>query len=111
MLVITRHTGQSFKIDGDIEVTVVAVRGKSVRVGIRAPQTVRVAREELLASPCDRRSVRSGHELDERGANRNGQPRSLEHHDSPADRPRSRSLPTRDCERTPSKVESHYIAR
>jgi carbon storage regulator len=49
MLVLTRRIGEEVLIDGNILVTVVAVKGNQVRLGITAPSTVPVARLELLA--------------------------------------------------------------
>jgi carbon storage regulator len=48
MLVLTRKNGEKIVIDGDIEITVVAVRGNQVRLGIEAPKEVSVWREELV---------------------------------------------------------------
>ena len=48
MLVLTRKTGESIRIDGDIVIQVVQVRGKQVRIGISAPKSKKVQREELL---------------------------------------------------------------
>ena len=50
MLVITRKPGQSFVI-GDLAVTILAVRGKGVRVGVSAPKNTSIVRSELLSSP------------------------------------------------------------
>ena len=47
MLVLTRHIGQQLVIDGDIVVTVVAIEGNKVRLGIQAPKSVRVDRQEI----------------------------------------------------------------
>jgi carbon storage regulator len=47
MLVLTRRLGESLIIDGGIQVTVVAVQGNKVRLGIVAPDTVRVDRQEV----------------------------------------------------------------
>jgi carbon storage regulator len=49
MLVITRRIGEEILIAGSIRVRVVTVRGKQVRLGVSAPSSVRVVREELLA--------------------------------------------------------------
>lgn len=49
MLVLTRRTNESIVIGGDIEVTVLEVKGDQVRLGIRAPRSVAVHREEVLA--------------------------------------------------------------
>lgn len=51
MLVLTRRTNQSIVIDGDVVVTVLEVKGDQVRIGITAPDKVKVFREELLAVP------------------------------------------------------------
>ena len=49
MLVVTRHSGQSIVIGQDIEVVVLQVEGSQVRIGINAPRSVRVLRNELVA--------------------------------------------------------------
>ena len=48
MLVLTRRAGQSIVIGHDITVTVLDVRGDQVRLGINAPRTVDVHREEVF---------------------------------------------------------------
>jgi carbon storage regulator len=48
MLVLTRRIGEVVVIAGNVRVTVVAVEGQRVRVGITAPPSVPVARPELL---------------------------------------------------------------
>ncbi len=50
MLVLSRKKYESICIDGDIEVTVLEVRGDRVRLGIVAPREVRVMRKELLTA-------------------------------------------------------------
>jgi carbon storage regulator len=47
MLVLTRRIGEAIVIDGDIRVTVVSVKGDKVRLGVDAPDSVRVDREEI----------------------------------------------------------------
>lgn len=47
MLALTRKVGQSIIIDDDIEVTVAEVRGDQVRIGIKAPKTVKILRKEI----------------------------------------------------------------
>ena len=47
MLVLTRRPGQSIMIGDDVVVTVLDVRGDVVRVGIKAPRSVQVHREEV----------------------------------------------------------------
>jgi carbon storage regulator len=47
MLVLTRHVGEKIVIDGNIHVTVIAINGNKVRIGIEAPEFVRVDRQEV----------------------------------------------------------------
>ena len=47
MLVLTRRSGEEVVIDGHILVRVTAVRGNQVRLGIIAPEKVRVERAEV----------------------------------------------------------------
>ena len=50
MLVLTRRKNQSIVIGDDIVITVLEVKGDSIRLGITAPRSVQVYREELLAA-------------------------------------------------------------
>ena len=47
MLVLTRKSNQSIMIGDDIEITVLAVMGEKVRIGIEAPRSVPVFRREV----------------------------------------------------------------
>ena len=47
MLVLTRKGNQSIMIGDDIEVSVLAVMGEKVRIGIAAPRDVPVFRKEV----------------------------------------------------------------
>jgi carbon storage regulator len=47
MLVLSRRLGEEIVIDGDIRLTVVAVHGDRVRLGITAPPEVKVDRAEV----------------------------------------------------------------
>jgi carbon storage regulator len=47
MLVLTRRVGETIVIDGNIEVTVVAIQGDKVRLGVNAPRSMRVDRQEV----------------------------------------------------------------
>jgi carbon storage regulator len=53
MLVLTRRIDETIVIDGDIQVTVVAIRGDQVRLGITAPVSVRVDRLEIHERRAD----------------------------------------------------------
>ena len=48
MLVLTRKQGEHIEIDGCIEVTVLSVEGRRVRLGIQAPAEVAIRRGELV---------------------------------------------------------------
>ena len=50
MLVLTRRANQSIMIGEDIVVTVLDVRGDQVRIGIKAPRSVDVHREEVFVA-------------------------------------------------------------
>jgi len=47
MLVLSRRQSESIRIGNDITVTVLAVRGNQVRLGILAPEDVSIHREEI----------------------------------------------------------------
>lgn len=49
MLVLTRRPGEAIIINGDIQVTVVALQGGKIRLGIEAPDWVTVDRQEVHA--------------------------------------------------------------
>jgi carbon storage regulator len=59
MLVLSRKRGQSINIGDDIYVTVVAVRGDCVQLGVSAPKHVSVDRQEVHG----RRAAEQGAEL------------------------------------------------
>jgi carbon storage regulator len=47
MLVLTRKSGQKLIIDNNIVVTILETRGEAVKIGIDAPKTVSIYREEV----------------------------------------------------------------
>ena len=47
MLILSRRTEETFLIGDDIKITVLAVRGNQVRIGVDAPKSVPVHREEI----------------------------------------------------------------
>ena len=47
MLVLARKAGEQIVIDGNIHLTVLAVKGTQVRIGISAPPAVTVDRQEV----------------------------------------------------------------
>jgi carbon storage regulator len=48
MLILTRRVGESLKVGDDVTFTVLGVKGNQIRVGIEAPKTVAVHREEIF---------------------------------------------------------------
>lgn len=49
MLVLSRKLGECFRIGNDVEVTVLRIRGNRVRLGVTAPRTVVLKRQDV----CD----------------------------------------------------------
>ena len=47
MLVLTRKLGESIAIDDHIKIIVVQIKGKQVRLGIKAPKETKIHREEV----------------------------------------------------------------
>ena len=47
MLVLTRKSNQSIMIGDEIEISVLAIMGETVRIGIKAPRSVPVFRREV----------------------------------------------------------------
>jgi carbon storage regulator len=56
MLVLTRKSNQSIMIGDDIEVSVLAIMGEKVRIGIEAPRSVPVFRKEVYLEIQQERS-------------------------------------------------------
>jgi len=49
MLILTRRMGETIRIGENIQVTVFGVNGNQVRIGIDAPKSINIVREELVA--------------------------------------------------------------
>ena len=47
MLILTRRVGETVMIGDEVTITVLGVKGNQVRVGINAPKTTPVHREEI----------------------------------------------------------------
>lgn len=47
MLILTRRVGENVIVGDDIVISVIEVRGDAVRIGIQAPRSVSVHREEV----------------------------------------------------------------
>ena len=63
MLILTRRVGEALKLGEDITVTVLGVRGNQVRIGIDAPKSVAIQREEIYSTTVTDRTPEIGDEL------------------------------------------------
>ena len=53
MLVLTRKLGESIAIDDHIKIVGVQIKGKQVRLGIKAPKETKIHREEVYKAIQD----------------------------------------------------------
>ena len=60
MLVLTRKQQEQIQIGDNIKITLIRVKGRTVRLGIEAPSGVRVLRTELLATEAETETVEVG---------------------------------------------------
>ena len=63
MLILTRRVGEALKLGEDITVTVLGVRGNQVRIGIDAPKSVAIQREEIYSTAVTDRTPEIEDEL------------------------------------------------
>jgi carbon storage regulator len=56
MLILTRRVGEAVVIDEEVTVTVLGVKGNQVRIGVNAPKSVSVHREEIFERIKNERS-------------------------------------------------------
>lgn len=48
MLILTRRVGETVMIGDEVAVTVLRVKGNQVRLGVNAPKSISVQREEIF---------------------------------------------------------------
>ena len=112
MLVLTRKTQQQIKIGDNITLTIVRVKGQTVRVGIDAPRDIRVVRSELPAeeNPAEGASEAAKLEADEAAegdlptASVPSQENTAQRPGSEVNRAKSRVIKASSLQRTPSPV-------
>ena len=74
MLVLTRKSNQSIMIGDNIEVSVLAIMGEKVRIGIQADRTVPVFRKEVYLEIQAEQQDGVSTEDDDRGRRRPERP-------------------------------------
>lgn len=57
MLVLTRKIGEAINIGKDIRITVTKINGGRVGIGIEAPTSVLISREELMKMGLDQNFI------------------------------------------------------
>ena len=64
MLVLTRKLGESIAIDDHIKIVVVQIKGKQVRLGIKAPKETKIHREEVYQAITEQNTEASQADLE-----------------------------------------------
>lgn len=59
MLILTRRIGENLIIGDDVKIAVLGVKGNQVRLGIEAPKTTSVHREEIYRKIQDEKGTTS----------------------------------------------------
>ncbi|MGB0238749.1 MAG: carbon storage regulator CsrA [Cycloclasticus sp.] len=57
MLILTRKVGDSLVIGDDVSIVVLGVKGNQVRIGVDAPKSVSVHREEIYNKIQDEKDL------------------------------------------------------
>jgi carbon storage regulator len=65
MLIITRKTGEKLMIGDDVVIEVIEVSGSSVRIGIDAPRSTPVYREEIYSAISDENAAAASASTDQ----------------------------------------------
>ena len=50
MLILSRKTYQQIKIGDDITLTIIEIRGDQVKIGVEAPKSIKVFRQEVFSA-------------------------------------------------------------
>ena len=79
MLIITRRTGEKLVIGDDVVIEVLEISGSSVRIGVAAPKSVPVYREEIYTAVREENAAAAASDPADL-------PEQLPNHPSPAQR-------------------------
>ncbi|WP_444924907.1 carbon storage regulator CsrA [Microbulbifer sp. DLAB2-AF] len=60
MLILKRRTGENLRIGTNVSITVLEVKGNQVKMGIRAPKSLPIHREEIYVRIERERKVSNG---------------------------------------------------
>lgn len=61
MLILTRKAEQGIIIGGDVVLRILSVDGERVKIGVEAPRSITVLREELVAEVADANQAAAAH--------------------------------------------------
>ena len=50
MLILSRKTDQQIKIGDDFTLTIIEIRGDQVKIGVEAPKSIKVFRQEVFSA-------------------------------------------------------------
>ncbi|WP_444894599.1 carbon storage regulator CsrA [Microbulbifer sp. TRSA001] len=60
MLILKRRTGQNLRIGANVSITVLEVKGNQVKIGILAPKSLPIHREEIFIRVQKERALGRG---------------------------------------------------
>lgn len=63
MLILTRKLGETITIGDEIRITLIDIKGKSIRLGIEAPANVAVHRQEIYLA-IQEQNIRASKNMD-----------------------------------------------
>tara|TARA_B100001250_G_C19511520_1_gene661912 strand:+ start:508 stop:732 length:225 start_codon:yes stop_codon:yes gene_type:complete len=71
MLILTRRVGESLRIGDEISVTVLGIKGSQVRIGVNAPKSISVHREEVYDRINDQKATKRDFEEKNKNSDEN----------------------------------------
>ncbi len=60
MLILTRRVGEALMVGDDVSITVLGIKGSQVRLGVNAPRTISVHREEIYQRIQEEKEAKQG---------------------------------------------------